>query len=812
MTQDTRFQHLDHKHGDAHFHDHDNDQELSCLEVIDEAVAAQDGIVNVAVDTSGETISFDFDPGQVSEQDIARVAQALAPTLQHRWGTCTMRLGRQGGRACESCALALERQVNSIPGVRRATASYMGGVLSVRYDDAITSPEELMHRVREMGVEVGPSGVETAVSTTAPPPNKIAAVWQWLRNHLEAVFTLITLITMLAGLAIEQIAGAPAFLAPVLYTIAYITGGVFGLKAGIESLRAFTIDVDLLMVLAALGAAAVGQPFEGAMLLFLFSLSNVLQDYALDRTRSAVRALMTLRPDQAVVRRGDRLVMLPIERINISDRIVVKPGERIALDGVVVEGESSVDQSSLTGESMPVHKQPRDPVFAGTINKNGHLEIAVTRLSKDSTIARLIQLVEEAQSQKAETQRFIDKFEQYYAMGVILFTGLAIIVPTLLLGEPFDTAFYRAMTIMVAASPCALVISTPATVLSAIGNGARRGILFKGGIYVENAATVKVVAFDKTGTLTVGEPRVTDVVPCAAWSGSADELLRLAAAVEARSEHPLAQAVVDAAGPDAEALPEATGFQAITGKGVRAIVDGRTIHIGNLRYFEAIHAPNLQDAAAHVDQLQREGKTSVVVARMDDGAQEAHIIGVIAFADVIRPDAGSIVQALKRQGIEHVVMLTGDNHVVAEHIAAEVGVDDYFAELMPEDKVNAVQEVRARYGPVAMVGDGINDAPALATADIGIAMGAAGTDVALETADIVLMSDDLHNIPYVMGLSRATRRTLAVNLGFAMFMILLMMTAIFVRELPLPLAVIGHEGGTVLVSLNGLRMLAYRGN
>ena len=518
--------------------------------------------------------------------------------------------------------------------------------------------------------------------------------------------------------------------------------------------------------------------------------------------------MMELRPSQAMVRRGNNLVALPIERINVSDHIVVKPGERIALDGVVVDGVSMVNQASITGESMPVSKEIGDKVFAGTINQNGFLEIGVTKLAKDSTIAKLIQMVEEAQSEKAETQRFIDKAEQYYAIGVLVLTGLAILIPILILQEPIGDTLYRAMTIMVAASPCAIVISTPATVLSAIGNGARRGVLFKGGVYVENAATVKVIAFDKTGTLTLGEPQVTDVLTCNTWDGTEDALLALAAAVEHKSEHPLAQAVVDAAEARKLVIPEATAFQAVLGKGVQAEVNGNRLLIGNRKYLHELSSSNFEDAARFVDRLQNEGKTSVLVAQINEQSQ-AQILGVIAFADVLRPDAPQVVAALKEKGVEHVVMLTGDNDVVAQYIAAKVGVDDVYSELMPEDKVRVVNEVREKYGPVAMVGDGVNDAPALATADIGIAMGAAGTDVALETADIVLMSDNLHNIPYVIGLSRKTRQTLIVNLSFALFMIVLMLAGILWRDLGLPAAVIGHEGGTVLVSLNGMRMLKY---
>ncbi len=626
-------------------------------------------------------------------------------------------------------------------------------------------------------------------------------------GRLEAIFTVITFITMIGGLLAEG--QEAANLANSLFVIAYITGGTFGLQAGINSLRNRTIDVDLLMILAAIGAAIVGEPFEGAMLLFLFSLSNVLQDFALGRTRSAIKALMKLRPAQALVHRGDKTYLLPIEKVVVGDRIIVKPGERLPLDGVVVDGRSTVDQSSITGESMPVSKSMGDSVFAGTINKNGSLEIRVTRLAKDSTLAKLIQMVEEAQSEKAETQRFIDAAEQYYAMGVIVLTALVAAVPMLFWQEAFSQAFYRAMTVMVAASPCAIVISTPATVLSAIGNGARRGILFKGGVYVENAATVKVIALDKTGTLTIGEPRITDTIPLNN-SITENELLALAAAVEARSEHPLAQATVKAAQERNLSWPEATNFQATTGQGVAATVSGRHVRIGNGRFFTHYQTRGLDEAQAELARLQKLAKTSVLVAEVDDAAGTAVMLGVLAYADVLRPDAPDVVRALRANGVAHVVMLTGDNDAVASQIAAQVGVDEYFADLLPEDKVTAIKKVRQQYGPVVMVGDGVNDAPALATADIGIAMGAAGTDVALETADIVLMSDDLRNLPYLIGLSRKTRQTLLQNLGFALFMIMLMLGTIFVSGLALPAAVVGHEGGTVLVSLNGLRMLGYK--
>ena len=648
---------------------------------------------------------------------------------------------------------------------------------------------------------------ETAVSLT--PRQHFQEAFS--AQRVEVAFTIVTFVAMMGGLAAEWL-DAPRFLPISLYVIAYITGGYYGLQAGLASLRELTIDVDLLMVLAALGAALVGAPFEGAMLLFLFSLSNVLQTYAMDRTRNAIRALMALRPAEATVQRDGETATLPIEEIRVGDLMVVKPGERLALDGRIVEGRSSLDQAAITGESIPVAKEPGDAVLAGSINERGGLLVEVTRLAQDSTLARLIKMVEEAQGQKAQTQRFIEKAEQYYALGVILMTAVAIVLPLFLLNEPFNTTFYRAMSLMVAASPCAIVISTPATVLSAIGNGARRGVLFKGGVYVERAADIKVLAFDKTGTLTEGKPRVTDVTVCdACWEGDEADLLRLVASVESKSEHPLAQAIVAAAQERSLALSEVTEFASETGLGVLATVEQRRIAVGNLRYFANWEVDGLETAVSALDRFQDEGKTTVLVADVtENDGRQAHILGVLAIADVLRPDVAQTIARIKKAGVERVVMLTGDNERVAAAIARQSGVDAYHAELLPQDKMRLLNELAEQYGPVAMVGDGVNDAPALAAADIGIAMGAAGTDVALETADIVLMSDDLSKIPYVIGLSRRTRQTLVQNLVFAIGVILVLIGAVLGVGLALPLSVIGHEGSTVLVSLNGLRLLRYR--
>ncbi|MCQ3938215.1 MAG: cadmium-translocating P-type ATPase [Chloroflexi bacterium] len=589
-----------------------------------------------------------------------------------------------------------------------------------------------------------------------------------------------------------------------LYFVSYVMGGWFGLMASIEALKEKTLNVDLLMILAALGAAAIGQPAEGATLLFLFSLSNTLQTYAMDRSRKAIEKLLDLRPKQAAVRRGSRLISLPIEQLTLGDVVLVRPGERFPIDGEVISGASDVNQATITGESMPVHKQVNDLVFAGTVNGTGSLEIRVTRLAKDTTLARIVKMVEEAQSTKANTQQMLDTFEQRYAVFVLAAAVLLIFVPWLALGHDFQPTFYRAMTWLVVASPCALVISTPASILSAIANGARNGVLFKGGVHLEKTATLKVLAFDKTGTLTSGKPALTGIHSFGGMKE--DEILRLAAALESRSEHPLAKAIVQAAHSQTLSLPPSMEFRAIPGQGVEGMVESHHLWIGNERMFIERDVEIPAEILSRANELQSEGQTAMFVYEV----KSQQFLGLLSVADTLREDAVEMIQALKAAGIEHVVMLTGDNAKVAAKIAERAGVDEFHADLLPQDKVTVLKSLQKKYGPVAMVGDGVNDAPSLATADIGIAMGGAGTDVAIETADVVLMSDDLRKIPFSIGLARQARKVVWQNLTFSLSVIVLLVAGAFGAELALPLGVVGHEGSTVLVVLNGLRLLGYK--
>jgi len=759
------------------------------------------GITRAALEKDGKALVIDYDPHLISDESVRREVTRIALEAQGRFDRCALRLN---GRACEACALKLEKKAQKIEGVRRARATFIGGVMSLTFDNEQISPEQVVERVRETGAPATPFTL---------PREAPRNIREWFQSHLagiEAVCTVVTFTFMVAGWLAPHF-GLSRLWANVFFTVAYIAGGIFGIQASLRSLRQWTIDVDLLMILAALGAAVVGAPFEGAMLLFLFSLSNVLQAYAIDRTRKAIHSLMKLRPDKALTRRGSETVLLPIEQLAVGDIVIVRPGEGIPLDSIIVEGESSIDESSLTGESIPVAKRAGDAVFAGTINQTGGLEVRVTKLAKDSTIENLIRLVEEAQSEKADTQRFLDRAEQFYAIGVISFTLLLIFLPLFFQHEPFRATFYRAMTVMVVASPCALIISTPASILSAIGGAARRGVLFKGGVHLERTATIRLVAFDKTGTLTEGKPRVTDVLTVGQdipQTGKLDNLtlLQLAASVEAKSEHPLAAAIVTEAKRRDLAILYCTAFHSIPGKAASGVVSGRCVVVGSIRHFETLGSSIDKDLRRRLDALQDAGKTCVLVGESDDNS--ARILGGLGIADVLRNDAAEIVRTLKAIGIERVVMVTGDNRRVAAAIAQQAGVDEFHADLLPEDKVRVLKSLK-EIGPVAMVGDGVNDAPALATATVGIAMGAAGTDVAMETADVVLMSDNLRNIPYAISMSRHARTVIWENLAIASSVIIVLIGSALGFALPLTLGVIGHEGSTVLVCLNGLRLLAF---
>ncbi|MFJ7243078.1 heavy metal translocating P-type ATPase [Kitasatospora sp. NPDC098652] len=599
-----------------------------------------------------------------------------------------------------------------------------------------------------------------------------------------------------------QLTGAPAWSWGPLYALAYATGGWEPGWAGLRALREKTLDVDLLMIVAALGAAAVGQVMDGALLIVIFATSGALEALATARTADSVRGLLDLAPPTATrLLPGGAEESVPTERLAVGDTVLVRPGERIGADGRVLDGASEVDQATITGEPLPVPKQRGDEVFAGTLNGTGALRIRVERDAADSVIARIVQLVEEASETKAPTQLFIEKVEQRYSIGMVIAT-LAVFAVPLALGAAFTGSLLRAMTFMIVASPCAVVLATMPPLLSAIANAGRHGVLVKSAVVMERLGQADAVALDKTGTLTEGTPRVTDLRPLAGSGLSEEELLALAAAAEHPSEHPLARAVVDAARTRGLALATAEDFTSAPGIGVTATVDGRTVAVGApARMPTGAEGEVLAEAAALAGELEDGGRTAVLVER--DGVP----VGLLGIADRLRPDAAGTVRALTALTGTAPMLLTGDNPRAAARLAAELAITDVRAGLLPQDKVAAVREQERAGRKVLVVGDGVNDAPALAAAHTGLAMGRAGSDLALETADAVIVRDELATVPAVLALSRRARSLVVQNLVIASVFISVLAVWDLVATLPLPLGVLGHEGSTVLVGLNGLRLL-----
>ena len=592
--------------------------------------------------------------------------------------------------------------------------------------------------------------------------------------------------------------GLPHAAETLFYVAAVIIGAYyFGREAIEELVKERAIGIELLMSIAALVAGVMGQWMEAATLAFLYSISEAAEGYTAQRTRHAVRALMDLAPKTALVRRGGQESRIPVEQLRVGDIFIALPGESVATDGDVIDGHSAVNQAPVTGESVPVEKSPGDKVFAASINGEGALTIRATKAFADNTLSRIIHLVEAAQASKGRSQRFIERFGKRYSPAVL---GIGILIALLppLFGLPWEDWLSRATVFVVAAAPCALVISIPITLVAALGTAGRNGLLIKGGIHLENLARVKVVALDKTGTLTRGRPEVTDVL---VFSGHDErEVLEAAAALESRSQHPLAQAILRRAKAAGLEPASAENFRSRTGAGAQGLVGGREFYIGSPKLFADLAVP-VADMMDKVQHLQSQGKTVVMLGT------HSSIQALFAISDPLRPEAADAIAELKRAGIERVVMLTGDNPLAAEAIARQVGVDEVHAELSPEDKTRKVAELEARYGKVLMVGDGVNDAPALAAAHVGIAMGAAGTDVALETADVALMSDNLARLPYLIRFSRRTWNVVQQNLALSVVVIGSLIAGAVTGFFTLPVAVLAHEISEFVVIASGLRML-----
>jgi len=761
-----------------------------CAAKVEKAVKRMSGVTSAQITFPVGKLRVDYDAAQTGvKQVIDKIRtlgydahEATAVASSNKDGITTFRIH---GMDCADCAAKLERGIAQVPGVDTAKVVYATSKLMVSYQG---NTAEILTAIEKMGY----SGKVDEGYFNRPEE---ASFW---KTNQYVLPTVISLVMLLLGLVTERMA-VPVLVPTVFFLTGIILGGFLPAKNGISVLlNARELDMNILMMIAVVGASAIGQYEEAAAVVFLFSLGNTLQGYTLDKTRKSIRALMDITPKEALVNRNGILMTVPVERIGIEDIIIVRPGERIPMDGKVVKGFSSVNQAPITGESIPVEKNVDDEVYAGTINERGSLDIKVTRLAQDNTIARIIDMVEEAQGQRAPSQQFVDRFAKSYPPVVIVVAALVAVVPTLVFGQPFHKWFYEAMAMLLVACPCALVISTPVSIVSAIGSAAKSGVLIKGGIYLEEAGALSVIAFDKTGTLTVGKPVVTDIVPLNGYSEQ--EILAISAAIESRSEHPLGEAIINYAREQEVNIPMITNFEAVLGKGARGEVDGKPYQIGNVRFFTELGI-NLFKAEDKITELQNQGKTVMVLGNDND------IIGLLAVADVIRDNVRTAIDSLKKAGIKKVVMLTGDNQRTAQAIAASVGIDEFKADLLPEDKVYAMQELLAQYQKVAMVGDGVNDAPAMAVSTVGIAMGVAGTDAALETADIALMADDLTKLSYAIKLSRKTLGIIKQNITFALVIKGLILLLVIPGWLTLWLAIAGDMGSSLLVTLNGMRML-----
>lgn len=641
---------------------------------------------------------------------------------------------------------------------------------------------------------------------------------QVLGPNTELYFAIISGVFWISGVTLSFIDSISDTLVTSLYIIGALFGGVFTFLSAGKDLLKGKFEIDFLMLFAAIGAAILGKWSESALLLFLFSLGHALEHYAMKRARKSISALSDLAPPTALVNRNGELIEVHIETLQIGDIITVKPNSKIAADGVVISGTSAVNQASITGESMPVTKRPslnwqndnkitkltpEHRVFAGTINGNGALEIKVLKETKDSTLSRLIYLVRAAETQKSPTQHLTDKFEKYYVPSVLILVIILLFAFTVI-NETFEQSFYRAMSVLIAASPCALAISTPSAVLAGIARAARQGVLIKGGRPLEDLSSISAIAFDKTGTLTQGKPTLTHSIPFGATTK--EHLLKVAVAVEALSDHPLATAIVEDGKKELGDIhiPKAENLKALIARGIQADWNQTRVHIGNRRLFEELTgAPIPTEIDQQMSALESDGHTAMIVH------QDHTYLGIIAAMDIARPEVISTLAALKKIGIKRMVMLTGDNQLVANAIAKNIGITDPIGSLLPEDKVKAIEKLIAQEGGVAMVGDGVNDAPAMAKSTVGIAMGAAGSDVALETADIALMADKLDNLPFAIGLSRKAKSIIKQNLIISLGMVVILVPLTIWGTIAIGPAVVFHEGSTLVVVLNALRLLKY---
>lgn len=823
------------------------DEKDECIDRIIYGLQNKRGIDKVhlipANGTGHARLCFHYDPDEITVKQVEDMARDAGAALTEQYGHLLLSVS---GIRHSRHARILEERINSLPGVQNTSAS-ITGFIQLEFKKNETSTETILNQIKDIGLRIRdardfcthpvkilkkspvrghkreshqPSTPHTTVEKKKQAP---AEEHEHEHHHggifgekTEMIFAIISGGFLLAGFIISFLQ-IPGFISIVLYVIAYIFGGFYTTKEAVEGLRKREFEIDFLMLVAAVGAAILGHWAEGALLLFLFSLGHSLEHFAMKKAKKSITALAQLTPKMALLKKGADLKEVAIEELKKGDVIVIKPHTKVAADGFVIRGKSDVNQAPITGESIPADKVAVDiepdfeaadkldekhKVFAGTINGAGALEVKVSKLASDSTIARLITLVNEAQTQKSSTQNFTTKIEKYYVPGVLLLV-LALLFAFLVLNEPFSASFYRAMAVLVAASPCALAISTPSAVLSGVARAARSGVLIKGGKPLEELGSVSAIAFDKTGTLTEGKPRLTGVHPLNEFAEPA--ILEMMIAAEKLSDHPLGTAMVKGAieklGRDVEAAQKA---EAIQGRGIKAFIGQDVIHIGNKELFLERNEKPSAEILDRIEQLEGQGNTTMILQKNGTFA------GIITLMDVPRPETKDTVAKLRHLGIKKMVMLTGDNQKVAESVAEQTGIEDAWGNLLPAQKVEAIENLKQHYPAIAMVGDGVNDAPAMARSTVGIAMGAAGSDVALETADIALMADKLNKLPFALGLSKKAKKIIRQNLIISLGMVVILLPLTISGVANIGPAVVGHEGSTLIVVFNALRLLAYK--
>lgn len=693
---------------------------------------------------------------------------------------------RVEGFSCAGCAGTFEKNVKKLDGVTDAKVNFGASKITVYGSTNVTELEQAGAFEK---LKVRPEHERIASgSTDEQEPSS------FIQKHMTVIGSLLFL---LFGFLSYGVNGENNLVTVLAFATSMVIGGYSLFKQGLLNLTRLQFDMRTLMTIAVIGAAIIGEWTEGAIVVILFAISEALERFSMDRARQSIRSLMDIAPKEALIKRHGQEMTVNVEDIQIGDVMIIKPGQKLAMDGVVVSGHSSVNQSAITGESIPVEKRVEDEVFAGTLNEEGLLEVRVTKQVKDTTLSKVIQLVEDAQAERAPSQAFVDTFAKYYTPAIIVIAFLVAVLPPLFMGGEWQTWIYQGLAVLVVGCPCALVISTPVAIVTAIGNAAKHGVLIKGGVYLEAIGALKAIAFDKTGTLTKGVPVVTDFVEVS--DVNRGELLAIVAALESNSQHPLASAIVRKAEEEhvRDLNLDVTDFRAITGKGLKGIVGGVTYYVGSPALFEN----RVAELMERIQLLQEQGKTVMVVGT------EKSILALIAVADEVRESSRSVISALHENGIRRTIMLTGDNKGTAHAIAKDIGITNVRAELMPEDKLTQVKQLQAEFGKVAMIGDGVNDAPALAASTVGIAMGGAGTDTALETADIALMGDDLKKLPYTVKLSRRALAIIKQNITFSLGIKLLALMLVVPGWLTLWIAILADVGATLLVTANGLRLL-----